>query len=489
MISAFENGATILQRIKKRRAAKQLAPLPELLESSVVQAPEEIEREKLRGIVRFGRDFEVGDLTAIVALQQVTIQLQNSLLNKIGDAEDGDADIAALARAADLGRDSTITTLIALRQRLVKSEMSRTVSATATMSIHSPVTPVLPLNVSSNFPRVPPKRSPPAVPMPQYQIPHYQGPQYPPPPVPPKSYSRSAYPSTLSPVSPAAEAPRFSYGEVEDDRSEVQSTASSGRESQVRSDSVFSVQSQRTSSPATSVSTRMSAVRTSSSEISPNANSYPLNFSTTSAYPSRSNNYLGFCKTAWKLQGGDEKAMIKAKDFSQSAQSRYHFLTCSKFRCEFKGRGPNALTNKAIVDTNRGLKYRWSFLAKSHVFLKTVHDEQYSYLCVFCVFSNAEHAVVMNLAALLDHINREHRGGRLSDVILDRTHCIDKRVAKDSEKFDINLFPLEEGRSVGYRDSTVGPAFMETPEQMFAPMELSTRKQSTAVEKLVELHG
>ena len=32
----------------------------------------------------------------------------------------------------------------------------------------------------------------------------------------------------------------------------------------------------------------------------------------------------------------------------------------------------------------------------------------------------------------------------MDDVILYRTRCVNDRICKDSEKFDINLFPLED---------------------------------------------
>ena len=41
----------------------------------------------------------------------------------------------------------------------------------------------------------------------------------------------------------------------------------------------------------------------------------------------------------------------------------------------------------------------------------------------------------------LDHINDQHRGQRLNDVVLFKTGCVNDRIAEDGEEFDINLFP------------------------------------------------
>ena len=46
----------------------------------------------------------------------------------------------------------------------------------------------------------------------------------------------------------------------------------------------------------------------------------------------------------------------------------------------------------------------------------------------------------------LDHIKEEHRGSRnMGDVVLYKTGCIIDRVAEDTEEFDINLWPTDDG--------------------------------------------
>lgn len=371
----------------------------QLLEDSIAQAPAEIEREKQRGLQRFGRLFEVGDLTAVLALQQITIQLQGSLLERISHVDDGEADPKAIALAADMGRDSAIATLIALRQRLSQAQLERTVSDISAPSIPSSPAPIPHNNV----------------------------------------YTRE---TTISPVNTRMEIPPFNR-EVEDDLFEIRSTTSSSQDAMSRHDSAapsihLRAQSYGSDAPAP---LRIATSRTLSGTISRHSTSSNSNTTGIVAHPNRANGYLGLCKAAWKLMNGDDKALVKSKDFSQSAQSKYHFLSCSRFRCEFKGHGTDVLTNKVVKDLSRGIAYRWSFLAKSHVTMKSSKDGQYSYLCLFCVFRGAS-PPVMNITALLNHIGHEHCGQNLSDVILDRTHCVNDRICKDSEPFDINLFPV-----------------------------------------------
>lgn len=47
----------------------------------------------------------------------------------------------------------------------------------------------------------------------------------------------------------------------------------------------------------------------------------------------------------------------------------------------------------------------------------------------------------------LDHIDKDHRGQPLGDVIEYKTRCISTRVADDNELFDINIWPF-----AGYKD-------------------------------------
>lgn len=138
VVSAYRDGGHIIEKIKIKRAQKRAAPPSRLLEESVDQAPEDIEREKQRGVARFGKAFEEGDTIAVIALQQITIQLQGSLLQELRNAAFDDAitDFRHLVDVADAGRDKTMNILIELRQRLFLAEpINFEVSPTSTQNI------------------------------------------------------------------------------------------------------------------------------------------------------------------------------------------------------------------------------------------------------------------------------------------------------------------------------------------------------------------
>ncbi|GAB7363280.1 hypothetical protein MBLNU230_g3561t1 [Neophaeotheca triangularis] len=123
VINVYREAGATIDQLKKRRADNRAPPPPRLLEESIDQAPDDIVREKQRGLQRFEKAFEDGDHIAVIALQQIAIQLRENLLQKLNVAADGDdiKEFGNLVDAADLGRDRTISTLCELRQRLLTS--------------------------------------------------------------------------------------------------------------------------------------------------------------------------------------------------------------------------------------------------------------------------------------------------------------------------------------------------------------------------------
>lgn len=138
---------------------------------------------------------------------------------------------------------------------------------------------------------------------------------------------------------------------------------------------------------------------------------------TTNAVPTATpdNDYLGFCKSAWKLQTGDRKgAMEKCKEplawsmYNASAMPQY--LKCRHSKCSFRSSfvSPNANTiyNKVISHPAKGLKLRWRFLAKSHVPQKFTLGNRYAFKCLFCVYGGRSGCagVYVGEEYYLDHI-------------------------------------------------------------------------------------
>lgn len=100
------------------------------------------------------------------------------------------------------------------------------------------------------------------------------------------------------------------------------------------------------------------------------------------------------------------------------------------------------------------MRYRWPFLAKAHIAQSKVQNGRYDYGCVFCIHDGYECPVFHGIQELMEHV-RLHRGTRISVLMLQKTKCIDGRIAGHDEQFDINLKPLEgKPDSVSASDTT-----------------------------------
>lgn len=164
--------------------------------------------------------------------------------------------------------------------------------------------------------------------------------------------------------------------------------------------------------------------------------------------PSEENKFAGFCKGAWKIQNNMKGAMT-AEHRPSGMYGEIRFWKCCK--CRFDGpmfggysKSTRKFDTKIRVDIS-GIRYRWLFLAKSHVPLKrepTVSDGSGgSFGCIFCCAEWKQKAPVFkDLEEFMEHL-QIHREQVLSPELIYRTKCIVGRIAADSEDFDINLPP------------------------------------------------
>lgn len=122
LVQVYIDANQFIEQLRLQPAAVDPATL-QPLEQSIREAPDEIDKERQRGISRLGESFELGDYTSILVLQQLTIQLRSNLVDRLLRATSGTAkiDAAALADVADSIRHRTVTTLHELRQRLAQS--------------------------------------------------------------------------------------------------------------------------------------------------------------------------------------------------------------------------------------------------------------------------------------------------------------------------------------------------------------------------------
>lgn len=169
--------------------------------------------------------------------------------------------------------------------------------------------------------------------------------------------------------------------------------------------------------------------------------------------PSKANNYLGFCKGAWKVHTG----FAGFKVYSEPGSGYYtqrSWLRCKE--CAFeapmaKASRSNLLFEESVrTHPSTGVRYRSEFLAKSHVPCKRDSAACFSpltprgaFCCVFCCASNQGFTQVYgNLDMFLTHVAECHwEVDRETLALLPSTRCVVGRVAGDSEYFDVNILP------------------------------------------------
>jgi len=145
------------------------------------------------------------------------------------------------------------------------------------------------------------------------------------------------------------------------------------------------------------------------------------------------------------LQAGLHKDGVKLRNASIATTGESWYWGCRNTKCVFES--PACKIRKEFffddsVCQFRGLKYRRTFLAKSHVALKRSKNKVYSYRCIFCVLQGKGSPIITSILSLLEHVI-QHRGQPIDESILAKTLCINGRLAADEEYFDINLPPLE----------------------------------------------
>lgn len=195
-------------------------------------------------------------------------------------------------------------------------------------------------------------------------------------------------------------------------------------------------------------------------------------------------NLAGFCKGAVRQQLGARKKGFGVEQKRGSKGVEY-YMKCTK--CNFEG---PASVSKALPSGGRGavkvektldnrvrvgeggIRYRWNFLAKSHVLNRgNVSDAKNSndvYGCYFCCAEGAakgwfDNSVSLHLATLgtfgegtkttavstptfngleafMEHLVSHRLPGRTPGLIVaNEMNCIIGRTAHDSEDFDLNL--------------------------------------------------
>ena len=179
--------------------------------------------------------------------------------------------------------------------------------------------------------------------------------------------------------------------------------------------------------------------------------SFPLVGSSKS---SKVSDYGGFCKGASLMQTGNHGVKLRNQSVSMTGQSNY--WSCSNNKCCFEGPALQSKDEEKKVmwgfdDSIRdmyGVRYRWSFLAKSHVEIGNSKGG-YEYQCAFCAGQGKACAKLKGERAFIEHVST-HQGQRPDPFKMFLLNWIAGRAAPDEAIFDVNLAaPYEKEPGLG----------------------------------------
>ncbi|KAF2190978.1 hypothetical protein K469DRAFT_746440 [Zopfia rhizophila CBS 207.26] len=172
--------------------------------------------------------------------------------------------------------------------------------------------------------------------------------------------------------------------------------------------------------------------------------------------PCKDNNYWGFCKGAWAVREELKKG-LSVQTRPDGMYSSHQVWQCK--HCHFTGETfqatvPGKKKKETVVDrsiriSSVGIRYKWIFLAKSHVKKKTMDSattgikgsadkEECNYGCVICSVEGNVTGIYGNVETLFNHIFLEHVRS-MSDKTVQKAKCIMGREAKAEEEWDINV--------------------------------------------------
>ncbi|GAB1739188.1 hypothetical protein NU219Hw_g3939t1 [Hortaea werneckii] len=167
--------------------------------------------------------------------------------------------------------------------------------------------------------------------------------------------------------------------------------------------------------------------------------------------PAKINNYHGFCKGAWQTrQAVQEGLSISLLQVPGRHEPVPHWK-CK--HCSFQARALNESTvvlPEQIFFDKSGVRYRWLFLARSHIPARDPRPnvEEYRHGCIFCAAQGHETAVHEGLDALMTHLLTRHKTPMLTPEVLAKTKCIVGGTPDKGQEWDINL-PAAKIHSVG----------------------------------------
>ncbi|MCJ1434544.1 hypothetical protein MMC27_003913 [Xylographa pallens] len=486
IISTFKDALAVVKTITQRRKAINGYPPSRFLEDTLCAGPPAIEARILEGLERFGAIFATGDSIATAQLKDILIGLQTSCIQHLQRAQEDDTvtDFTAFMKASNISRLNAVKTLCELQMRMevdgpvhkTKSDDLNTKLAKWRILLNNIADPsthqteighrdlrlrggqILGSAINHEQNEVTKESASEIIPKPRKQ----------------PSTNKFSF-LTLSASSHyrgvrnvAAEVPR--HYEIPGHYESGSSSLSSGDTFRRSTSTRYSEESmsEHTFVPPTIITSPFFTGLLELDGPNPWAESLDENaerehnqknpFARLPTYehteppsgraplysitqPCSTNNYSGFCKGAFELQVGSDT--LKRRKEMGPLSSDPVYWACPSSKCAFTGsahRRHNDWVFDDRVRTLHGVRFRWMFLAKSHVQQKRVKHGLHHYICVFCVMQNRESPVISKDDDLIKHIS-QHRGEQLGEAILHRTSCINDRLASDHDEFDINLVP------------------------------------------------
>ncbi|KAF2865959.1 hypothetical protein BDV95DRAFT_612197 [Massariosphaeria phaeospora] len=185
--------------------------------------------------------------------------------------------------------------------------------------------------------------------------------------------------------------------------------------------------------------------------------------------PCKENNYWGFCKGAWTMRE-DLARGLETQTRPDGLYNSHQIWACR--HCHFTGEtfsaaAPASASTSAsrkgkkdkdavvtVVDPNIytsavGIRYKWAFLAKSHVKLASLlitgggggeKDDAVNYGCVVCSVEGSVTGVYGTVETLMKHVFREHvQHGGMDARTAEKVRCVVGRVAGVDEEWDLNV--------------------------------------------------
>jgi hypothetical protein len=158
--------------------------------------------------------------------------------------------------------------------------------------------------------------------------------------------------------------------------------------------------------------------------------------------PCKANNYWGFCKGAWTIREDTKKGLALRTQPSGMYNTK-EIWECRE--CTFKGSTFSAphptkknksvtVVDPRVMTSQSKIKYKWIFLAKSHIKKKTgdSHTEESNYGCVFCSLEDKVSSYYGGVETLMNHIALSH-AANMSENTRRKAKCIVGRAPGPAE--------------------------------------------------------